>query len=95
MGKEAQYSLCPPGVQLLFKFIHLVLCLNEFRFSLVDSCARDEELFLDVFVTLCSDSKPSSLVLQSLESRVSTNRSFCVLVKTPLLLRFLSITLNP
>jgi len=57
---------------------------------LVNSCARDEELFLDVFVTLCNDSKSSSLVLNPPESRVTTNRSFCVLEKTPILLRISS-----
>ena len=46
-------------------------------------------------MTLCSDSKPSSIVLNPLESRVTTNQSFCVLEKTPILLQILSISPKP
>ena len=95
MGKEALPSLCPPGFWLRFNFVHLVSLLVEIRFSFVNSWARDDGLLLDDFVTPWSDPNPSSLGLQPPESRVSTNRSFCVLEKTPLLLRFLSIPLNP
>ena len=54
-------------------------------------CARSW-VDLDDFMTPWSDSNPSRLVLKPPESRVSTNQSFfCVLEKTPLLLRFLSL----
>ena len=57
----------PPCALRGFEFISflfiLCLVLIEFRFSFVDSWARVDGLILDVFVTLCSDSKPSSLVL--------------------------------
>ena len=95
VGKEAQFSLCPSGICFRFEFINLVLCLNEFWFSLVESCARDDELFLDDFVTLCSYSKPSSLVLYPPESRVSPNRSCCILEKTLILLGISSIPPKP
>jgi len=86
MRKEALPSLCPPGIWFRFDLMRLVLCLWRIRFSFVDSWARDEGLFLDDHVTLWGDSNPSSLVLKPPESRVHSNRSFCVLEKTPFLL---------
>jgi len=50
---------------------------------------------LDDSVTLCSDSKPSSLVQYPPESRVLPNRSCCVLEKTPILLGISSIPSKP
>ena len=72
-----------------------MLCLIEFWFSFVDSWARVDGLILVDFVTLCSDSKPSSLVLYPPESRVHLNQSYCVLEKTPILLGISSIPPKP
>jgi len=73
VGKEAQSSLCPPGVCFRFEFIHLVLCLNEFLFSLVESCARVDGLFLDDFVTPWGCPNPSCLALKPSDSRAHSN----------------------
>ena len=74
-GKEALPSLCPPGFWIRFDFVHLEPHLIEIRFSFVNSWARVDDLVLDDFMTLLSDSNTSSLVLQPLESRVHLNRS--------------------
>ena len=50
-------------------------------------CVRRRQILeFVVWWTLCDDSKPSSLVLNLLESRVLTNWSFWVLEKAPILL---------
>jgi len=53
-----------------------VPCLIEIRFSVVDSCARDEELVLDDFVNPWSFPNPSSLVLKPSDSRAPLNCRF-------------------
>ena len=95
MGKQALPSLCPPGFWFRFNLVCLVLSLWRIWFSFVDSWARDEGLFLDDHVTLWNYYNPPSLVLNSMESRVFSNRSFSRSRKTPFLLGNSSIPPKP
>ena len=74
-GKEAQSSLCPLGFWIQFNLVRFVPYFGWIRFSFYESWARDDEWFSDDWVTLCSDSNTSNLVLIPLESRVHSNRS--------------------
>ena len=58
---------------LVSNFFCLVPCLIEIRFSVVDSCARDEELDFDDFVTPWGVPNPSSLVLKPSDSRAPSS----------------------
>ena len=86
----------PPCALGAFEFLLFsCLVLIEFRFSFIDSWPRDDEVFLEDWVTLWSGSNPSSLVPKPPGSRVYSNWRFCVIEKTPFLLGNSSIPPKP
>ena len=92
MGKEALPSLCPPGIWFRFNLIPLVLCLWWF---FIFVCVIMKHEIIVLLWALWGDSIALYLVPNAYDSWALSIRSFCVLEKTPLLLRFSSIPLNP